>query len=55
MTEIPTEIKGRIMVFIKAHRKQLALAGSLAAAVTVFTVTACGGGGAAAPAPGLLT
>jgi hypothetical protein len=40
------------MVFIKAHRKQLLLAGSLAAAVTVFTVTACGGGGAAAPAQG---
>ncbi len=27
------------MVFIKAHRKQLFLAGSLAAAVTAFTVT----------------
>jgi hypothetical protein len=40
------------MVFIKARRKQLFLAGSLAAAVTVFTVTACGGGGAAAPAQG---
>jgi hypothetical protein len=40
------------MVFIKAHRKQLLLAGSLAAVVTVFTVTACGGGGAAAPAQG---
>ena len=40
------------MVFIEAHRKQLLLAGSLAAAVTVFTVTACGGGGAAAPAQG---
>jgi hypothetical protein len=39
------------MEFIKAHRKQLLLAGSLAA-VTVFTVTACGGGGAAAPAQG---
>jgi hypothetical protein len=39
------------MGFIKAHRKQLLLAGSLAA-VTVFTVTACGGGGAAAPAQG---
>jgi hypothetical protein len=38
------------MVFIKAHRKRLLLAGSLAAAVTVFTVTACGGGGSAAPA-----
>jgi hypothetical protein len=40
------------MVFIEAHRKQLLLAGSLAAAVTVFTVTACGGGGIAAPAQG---
>jgi hypothetical protein len=40
------------MVFINAHRKQLLLAGSLAAAVTAFTVTACGGGGAAAPAQG---
>src|SRR5271169_2387996 len=39
------------MVFIKAHRKLL-LAGSLAAAVTAFTLTACGGGGAAAPAQG---
>ena len=39
------------MGFIKAHRKQLLLAGSLAA-VTAFTVTACGGGGAAAPAQG---
>lgn len=40
------------MVFINARRKQLLLAGSLAAAVTAFTVTACGGGGAAAPAQG---
>lgn len=40
------------MVFIKAHPKRLLLAGSLAAAVTAFTVTACGGGGAAAPAQG---
>ena len=40
------------MVFIKAHRKQVFLAGSLAAAVTAFTVTACGGGGAAAPPQG---
>jgi hypothetical protein len=40
------------MVSIRAHRKQLLLAGSLAAAVTVFTVTACGGGGTAAPAQG---
>ena len=39
------------MVFIKAHRKQFLLAGSLAAAVTAFTVTACGGG-AAGPAQG---
>jgi hypothetical protein len=37
------------MVFIKA---QLMLAGSLAAAVTAFTVTACGGGSAAAPTQG---
>ena len=40
------------MIFIKAHRKQLLVAGSLAAAVTAFTVTACGGGGAATPAQG---
>jgi hypothetical protein len=41
------------MVFIKARRKQFLLAGPLAAALTVFTVTACGsGGGAAAPAQG---
>ena len=40
------------MVFINAHSKRLLLAGSLAAAVTAFTVTACGGGGAAAPAQG---
>ncbi|HEY6311488.1 MAG TPA: hypothetical protein VIY52_11895 [Streptosporangiaceae bacterium] len=39
------------MVFIKARRKQFCLAGSLAAAVTAFTVTACGGGGAV-PAQG---
>ena len=39
------------MVFIKAHRKQFLLAGSLAA-VTAFTITACGGGGAAGPAQG---
>jgi len=32
------------MVFIKAHEKQLILAGALAAAVTALTVTACGGG-----------
>jgi len=40
------------MVFIKAQRKQLFLAGSLAAAVTAFTVTACGGGSVAASAQG---
>jgi hypothetical protein len=40
------------MVSIKAHRTRLLLAGSLAAAVTAFTVTACGGGGAAGPAQG---
>jgi hypothetical protein len=40
------------MIVIKAPRKQLLLAGSLAAAVTLFTVTACGGGGTAAPAQG---
>ena len=40
------------MVFIKAHRKQLLLAGSLAVAVTTFTVTACGGGSPAALAQG---
>jgi len=43
------------MVFIKAHRKQLLLAGSLAVAVTAFTVTACGGGGGATPAQGSAT
>jgi hypothetical protein len=40
------------MVSIKAHRTRLLLAGSLAAAVTAFTLTACGGGGAAGPAQG---
>jgi hypothetical protein len=40
------------MVFIKAYRKQFLLAGSLAVAVTAFTVTACGGGSVAAPAQG---
>jgi hypothetical protein len=40
------------MVFIKACRKQLLLTGSLAAAVTAFTVTACGGGSVAALAQG---
>ena len=40
------------MVFIKAHRTRLLLAGSLAAAATAFTVTACGGGGPAGPAQG---
>ena len=39
------------MVFIKARRKHLLLAGSLAA-VTAFSVTACGGGSAAAAAHG---
>jgi hypothetical protein len=34
------------MVFIKANRSQLLLAGSLAVAVTAFTVTACGGSAA---------
>ena len=34
------------MVFIKARRRQLLLAGSLAVAVTAFTVTACGGSAA---------
>jgi hypothetical protein len=40
------------MVFIKAHRKRFLLAGSLAVAVTAFTVTACGGGSVAAVAQG---
>src|SRR5580700_7086507 len=40
------------MVFIKARRSRLLLAGSLAAAVTALTVTACGGGSAATPAQG---
>jgi hypothetical protein len=43
------------MVFIRAHRKQFLLAGSLAAALTALTVTGCGGGSAApsaAPAQG---
>lgn len=40
------------MISIKAHHKQFLLAGSLAAALTVCTVTACGGGGAAAPVQG---
>jgi hypothetical protein len=39
------------MVFIKVHGKRLLLAGSLAA-VTAFSVTACGGGSVAAPAQG---
>ena len=39
------------MVFSKMHGKQFLLAGSLAA-VTAFSVTACGGGGAAATAQG---
>jgi len=41
-----------LMVFIKAQRKQLLLAGSLAVAVAAFTVTGCGGGSAAALAQG---
>ena len=40
------------MVSINSHRTRLRLAGSLAAAVTALTVTACGGGGPAAPAAG---
>jgi len=44
--------KGKIMVFIKAHRNQLLLAWPLAVAVTALTVTACGGGSAAAVAQG---
>lgn len=39
------------MVFIKAHGKQFLLAGSLAA-VTAFSVTACGGGSVATQAQG---
>jgi hypothetical protein len=42
------------MVFIKAHGKQLLVAGSLAAALTAVTVTACGGGSGTAPAQGAL-
>jgi hypothetical protein len=38
------------MEFIKAHPKQSLLAGSLAAALIAFTVTACGGGSAATSA-----
>jgi hypothetical protein len=40
------------MVFIKAHRKQFLLAGSLAVAVTAVTLTACGGGSGAAVTQG---
>jgi hypothetical protein len=40
------------MIFIKAHRKQFLLAGSLAAAVTALSVTACGGGNLAATTQG---
>ena len=40
------------MEFIKAHRKRFLLTGSLAVAVTAFTVTACGGGSVAAVAQG---
>jgi S-DNA-T family DNA segregation ATPase FtsK/SpoIIIE len=45
-------VKGKIMVFTKARSKLLLLAGSLAVAVTAFTVTACGGGSPAALAQG---
>jgi hypothetical protein len=45
-------IKGRTMVFIKAHRKQFLLAGPLAVALTALTVTACGGGSASGLAQG---
>jgi hypothetical protein len=40
------------MVLIRARNRQLLLAGSLAAAVTALTVTACGGGSPAASAQG---
>ena len=40
------------MVFIKARRKRFLLAGSLAAAVTALTVTACGGASTAAMVQG---
>jgi hypothetical protein len=40
------------MICIKAHRKQFLLAWPLAAAVTGFMVTACGGGGATAHTQG---
>jgi hypothetical protein len=40
------------MIFIKAHRKQFLLAGSLAAAVVALSVTACGGGNPAATTQG---
>ena len=40
------------MVFVKAYRKRFSLAGSLAVAVTAFTVSACGGGSVAAPGQG---
>jgi hypothetical protein len=45
---------GEVMVFIKAHRKQLLLAGPLSIALAAFTVTACGGGsgGGGGPAQG---
>jgi hypothetical protein len=45
-------MKGSIMTFTKARRKQLLPAGALAVAVTAFMVTACGGGSGAAPAQG---
>jgi hypothetical protein len=40
------------MVFIKAHKKRFLLTGSLAIAVTAFTVTACGGGSASSVTQG---
>ncbi|MGD0704832.1 MAG: hypothetical protein ABSA02_33700 [Trebonia sp.] len=40
------------MIFIKAHKQRLRLAGALAVAVAALTVTACGGGNAAASAQG---
>ena len=45
-------VKGKTMAFIKAHRKQLLLAGPLAVALTALTVTGCGGGSTSGPAQG---
>jgi len=45
-------MKGSIMAFSKARRKQFLPAGALAVAVTAFMVTACGGGSPAGPAQG---